>query len=110
MPAIRLVIGLCLIGTMLGSASLLAEDVETEERIIEHKLDTTQSRVLRNSERPIERSQVERDLGASEQRLRSFKTRQPGAESVPPLEGQLDRLNRPARISPPPPPALLGRD
>ena len=110
MPAIRLALGLCLVGTLLGPASLAADDVETEERIIEHKLDTTQSRVLRNSERPIERFQVERDIGASEQRLRSFKTRQPGAESVPPLERQLDRLNRPARIRPPQPPALLGRD
>jgi len=110
MPAIRLALGLCLLGTMLGPAPLLAEDVETEERIIEHKLDTTQSRVLRDSERPIERFQVERDLGASEQRLRSFKTRQPGAESIPPLERQLDRLNRPARIRAPEPPDLLGRD
>jgi hypothetical protein len=110
MPTIRLALGLCLVGTMLGPASVWAEDVETEERIIEHELDTTQSRVLRNSERPIERSQAERDLEASEQRLRSFKSRQPGAESVPPLERQLDRLNRPARIRPPPPPDLLGRD
>jgi hypothetical protein len=110
MPAIRLALGLCLIGAMLGPASLWAEDVETEERIIEHELDTTQSRVLRDSPRPIERFQVERDLEASEQRLRSFKTRRPGAEALPPLERQLDRLNRPARIRPPPPPDLLGPD
>ena len=110
MPAIRLDIGLCLLATMLGSTSVLAEDVKTEERIIEHQLDTTQGRVLRDSARPIERSQVERDLGASEQRLRSFQTRQPGADSVPLFERQLDRLSRPARIRAPQPPGLLGRD
>lgn len=109
MPAIRLAIGLCLIGALLGSSSLRAEDVETEERIIEHQLDTTEGRVLRDSQRPLERSQMERDLGASEQRLRSFKTRQPGAESVPLFERQLDRANRPARVRAPQPPDLLGR-
>ena len=109
MPAIRLALGVCLIGALLGSSSLLAEDIETVERIIEHQLDTTGSRVLRDSARPIERSQVERDLGASEQRLRSFQTRQPGAESVPLFERQLDRLNRPARTRAPEPPPLLGR-
>ena len=108
MPVIRLAVGVCLIGTMLGSASCLAEDVETEERIIEHQLDTTQGRVLRDSARPIERSQVERDLGASEQRLRSFQTRQPGAESVPLFERQLDRASHPARIGAPQPTPLLG--
>jgi hypothetical protein len=108
MPVIRLATGLCLIGTMLGSASLVAEDVETEERIIEHQLDATQSGVLRNSPRPIEGSQVERDLSASEQRLRSFSTRQPGAESIPLFERQLDRSSRPARIGAPPAPPLLG--
>ena len=108
MPVVRVAIGVCLLGAMLGSAGLRAEDVETEERIIEHQLDTTQGRVLRNSERPLERSQVERDLGASAQRLRSFETRQPGAESIPLFERQLDRVSRPARIRAPQPPALLG--
>lgn len=93
----RHALGIGLLGIVLCSASV-AEDADTEERIIELQLDTTQSRVLRDSERPLERSQVRRDLGASEQRLRSLKTRQPDAGSIPLLERQLDRLNRPARV------------
>lgn len=89
--------GACLIGLVACGTAQTEEPVD-EERIIEHRLDTTQSRVLRDSDRPIERSQVERGLDAAEQRLRSLKTRAPQAESIPLLERQLDRLNRPARI------------
>jgi hypothetical protein len=110
MAVIHLALGCCLLGNLLNAASPLTEDIENELRILEHQLDTTESRVLRRSERPLERSQVERDLGASEQRLRSLKTREPNAEPIPPLERQLDRLNRPARIREPNPPGLLGRD
>lgn len=120
MRAIRLALGLCL-GAAAATAACAGEEALPEERIIEHRLDTTQSRVLRNSDRPLgspdplvgssdrllespdrplalERSQTTRDLGASEQRLRSFKTRNPNAEATPLLERQLDRLNRPTRL------------
>ena len=39
-----------------------------------------------------------RDLGAAEQRLRSFKTREPNAPATPLLERQLDRLSRPTNL------------
>jgi hypothetical protein len=120
MRAIRLALGLCL-GATTATAACAGEEPLPEERIIEHRLDTTQSRVLRNSARPLgspdplvgssdrllespdrplalERSQATRDLSASEQRLRSFKTRNPNAEATPLLERQLDRLNRPTRL------------
>jgi hypothetical protein len=123
MRAIRLALGLCL-GAVTATMAGAGEDAVPEERIIEHQLDTTQSRVLRNSarplgspdeplgssnrlrespdpplgDRPLERSQVTRDLGAAEQRLRSFKTREPNAPSTPLLERQLDRLSRPTNL------------
>ena len=118
MRAIRLALGLCL-GAAAATTACAGEEALPEERIIEHRLDTTQSRVLRNStrplgspdplvgssdpllespDRPLERSQATRDLSASEQRLRSFKTRNPNAEATPLLERQLDRLNRPTRL------------
>ena len=112
MRSIRRALVIGLAGALLGPAPLLAEDedIETEERVLEQQLDSAQSRVLRNSPRPIERSQLNRDLGASEQRLRSLKTREPGAESVPLLERQLDRLNRPARVRSPGSSGLLRTD
>lgn len=112
MRSIRRALAIGLVGALLGPAPLLAEDedIETEERVLEQQLDSAQSRVLRNSPRPIERSQLNRDLGASEQRLRSLKTREPGAASVPLLERQLDRLNRPARVRSPGSSGLLRTD
>lgn len=110
MTVIHLALGCCLFGNVLHAASPLTEDIENELRVLEQQLDATESRVLRRSEHPLERSQVERDLGASEQRLRTLKTREPNAKTTPPLERQLDRLNRPARIREPNPPGLLGRD
>ena len=112
MRSIRRALVIGLAGALLGPAPLLAEDedIETEERILEQQLDSAQSRVLRKSPRPIERSQLNRDLGASEQRLRSLKTREPGAASVPLLERQLDRLNRPARVRSPGSSGLLRTD
>lgn len=97
MRAIHLVLGL---GLAVATVTAACADQEAvpEERIIEHQLDTTQSRVLRDSDRPLERSQVIRDLGAAGQRLRSFKTREPNAASTPLLERQLDRLSRPTRL------------
>jgi hypothetical protein len=41
---------------------------------------------------------VQRDLDASQQRLRSLKTRTPNAAATPLLERQLDRLSRPTRL------------
>ena len=81
--------------------------IEDEERIIEHQLDTSESRVLRRSQRPLEQQQLRRDLGATEQRLRSFKTMHPNASNTPLYERHLDRLNRPARVREPGPPTLL---
>ncbi len=115
---------------LLPVSASLAEDIQMQERIIEHQLDTAESRVLRRSERPLakeelpgnlgeqrlrsperslEQQQLQRDLGASEQSLRTFKTVHPNAAATPLLERQLDRLNRPARIRQPGPPSLLDR-
>jgi hypothetical protein len=113
MRPFRRALALGVVGALLGPAPLLLaedEDIQTEERIIEQQLDNAQSRVLRNSPRPIERSQLNRDLGASEQRLRTLKTREPRAEAVPLLERQLDRLNRPARVRSPGSSGLLRTD
>ena len=107
MQAIYLAISLGL-GAAVATAACAAEEAVPEERIIEHQLDTSQSRVLRDSDRPIERSQVTRDLGAAEQRLRSFKTRRPNAEPTPLLERQLDRLSRPTDLGSRGPVPLLG--
>ena len=49
-----------------------------------------------------------RDLGATEQRLRSFKTRSPNAAATPLLERQLDRLSRPTDLGSRGPVPLLG--
>jgi hypothetical protein len=92
---------------LLAAAAAQAEDIQDQERIIEHQLDTTESRVLRRSGRPIEKQQLQRDLGATEQRLRTFKTEHPNASNTPLYERHLDRLNRPARIREPGPPTLL---
>lgn len=108
MPVFHLALSCCLLGGVLNAASPLTEDIENELRILEHQLDTTQRGVLRDSERPLERSQVKRNLGASEQRLRSLKTREPDLEGAPVLERQLDRASRPARIGAPEPTPLLG--
>ena len=118
MRAIRLALGRCL-GAATVTAACAGEEALPEERIIEQRLDTTQSRVLRNStrplgspdplvgssdrllaspDRPLERSPAARDLSASEQRLRSLKTREPNAAATPLLERQLDRLSRPTRL------------
>lgn len=97
MRAICLTLGL-LLGAAASTATDAADATVPEERIIEQQLDTTQSRVLRDSDRPLERSQVQRDLDASQQRLRSLKTRTPNAAATPLLERQLDRLSRPTRL------------
>jgi hypothetical protein len=107
-PVFHLALSCCLLGGVLNAASPLTEDIQNELRILEHQLDTTQSGVMRDSERPLERSQVERNLGSSEQRLRSLKTREPDLGGGPVLERQLDRANRPARIGAPQPTPLLG--
>jgi hypothetical protein len=78
-----------------------------EERIIEHQLDTTESRVLRRSQRPLEKQEVQRELGATKQRLDAFKTQHPNAAATPLFERHLDRLERPTRILQPGPPTLL---
>ncbi len=78
-----------------------------EERIIEHQLDTTESRVLRRSQRPLEKQEVQRELGATQQRLDAFKTLHPNAAATPLFERHLDRLERPGRILQPGPPTLL---
>ena len=97
MRAIRLVLGLCLV-VATATAACADQEAVPEARIIEQQLDTTQSRVLRDSDRPLERSQVTRDLGAAEQRLRAYKTREPNAAATPLLERQLDRLSRPTDL------------
>src|SRR5262245_8336967 len=78
-----------------------------EKRVIENQLNSTESRVLRRSERPLERQQLQRDLGAAGQRIDAFKTMHPNARATPLFERHLDRLERPARIREPGPPTLL---
>jgi hypothetical protein len=90
----------------LGSPSL--RGIVPEERIIQNRLDTTESRVLRRSQRPIEQRQLQRDLGAAGQRIDAFKTMHPNARATPLFERHLDRLERPARIREPNSPGLLG--
>ncbi len=89
----------------LGDLSL--GGIVPEERIIQHQLDTTESRVLRRSQRPLEKQEVQRELGATEQRLDAFKTLHPNAAATPLFERHLDRLQRPSRILQPGPPTLL---
>ncbi len=79
----------------------------SEKRVIENRLDTTESRVLRRSERPLEQQQLKRDLGAIGQSIDTFKTMHPNARATPLFERHLDRLERPARIREPGPPTLL---
>jgi hypothetical protein len=139
MALTRHLAGVGLIGITLCSASL-AEDVRTQERIIEQKLDNTESRVrsqsqgpiqlfppelglssgassplsgatfgrgvLSGPERQIEGAQIQRDLGASQQDLRTLKTQRPNAPGIPLLERQLDRLNRPIPLGQPRPSSL----
>ena len=88
----------------LGDLSL---GVVPEELIINNQLNTTESRVLRRSQRPLEKQEVQRELGATEQRLNAFKTLHPNAAATPLLERHLDRLQRSPRILQPGPPTLL---
>jgi hypothetical protein len=81
--------------------------IEDQQQIIEHQLDTTESRVLRRSARPLERQQVQRDLGTAAHDIDTFKTVHPNARATPLFENQLNRLERPARIREPGPPTLL---
>jgi hypothetical protein len=78
-----------------------------EKRVIENRLDTTESRVLRRSKRPLEQQQLARDLGTVGQSIDAFKTMHPNARATPLFERHLDRLERPARIREPGPPTLL---
>jgi hypothetical protein len=139
--------GVGLIGLALGSTSLAGDgNVTTQERIIEQKLNNTESRVrsesqaptplfppelgfstgardsssvapfgssalpgsraLSGTERQIERAQIQRDLGASQQDLRTLKTQRPNAPGIPLLERQLDRLNHPIPLGQPQPSSL----
>jgi hypothetical protein len=81
--------------------------IEDQQQIIEHRLDTTESRVLRRSARPLERQQLARDLGTAANDINTFKTVHPNARATPLFENQLNRLERPARIREPGPPTLL---
>jgi hypothetical protein len=104
---------------LLVSSACLADDIgtrESQEVIIRHEIDTTGSRVLRHSQQPLEKQQLQRDLGAIAQNLDAFKTQYPNAAATPLFERRLDQLERPARILqpgsptllPPGPPSLLG--
>jgi hypothetical protein len=73
-----------------------AQDVEDQERIIEHDLDRLESRTGDPRQGTIQRRQTETDLSITDQRLRTLKTREPGDEDVPVLERQLDRVQRDA--------------
>jgi hypothetical protein len=81
--------------------------IEDQKLIIEHQLDTTESRVLRRSQRPLEQQQLQRDLGSAANDINTFKTVHPNARATPLFENQLNRLERPARIREPGPPTLL---
>jgi hypothetical protein len=73
-----------------------AEDIEDQERIIEHDLDRLESRTGDQRQGTIQKRQTETDLRITDQRLRTLKTREPGDEDVPVLERQLDRVQRDA--------------
>ena len=64
------------------------------------------SRALSGKERQMQRAQIQRDLGASQQDLRTLKTQRPNAPGIPLLERQLDRLNRPIPLGQPQPSSL----
>jgi hypothetical protein len=87
--------------------ALRLRGIEDQKLIIEHQLDTTESRVLRRSARPLERQQLQRDLGTAARDINTFKTVHPNARATPLFENQLNRLERPARIREPGPPTLL---
>ena len=78
--------------------SPLALDVDRQLRTargIEHELSLEQSRVNARSASEIQRRQTRRDVQLSGQRLNTFKTQSPQAESIPLLERRLDRVSRP---------------
>jgi hypothetical protein len=87
--------------------ALRLRGIEDHKLIIEHQLDTSESRVLRRSQRPLERQQLTRDLGSAAHDINTFKTVHPNARATPLFENQLNRLERPARIREPGPPTLL---
>jgi hypothetical protein len=73
-----------------------AEDIEDQERVIEHDLDRLESRTGDQRQGTIQRRQTDTDLRITDQRLRTLKTREPGSEDLPVLERQLDRVQRDA--------------
>jgi hypothetical protein len=82
--------------SLAACGSTRAEDVEDQERIIEHELDTLESRAGDERQGTIQKRQTETDLRITDQRLRTLKTREPGDDDVPVLERQLDRVQRDA--------------
>jgi hypothetical protein len=91
----RLIVVL-LAASLVACGSTRAEDVEDQERIIEHDLDRLESRAGDQRQGTIQKRQTETDLRITDQRLRALKTREPGDEDVPVLERQLDRVQRDA--------------
>lgn len=73
-------------------------DARLLERRLEHDLERLPSRTVARPEGKIPERRLGRDLDASEQRLRTLKTRRPNASSLPLLERRLERLQRPTRL------------
>jgi hypothetical protein len=100
--ALALVVALPLPGTVQEALSPLARSIETDlDRLESDRIQRTErergraARLFAPSElrsaQDISRSS---DLGAAQQDLRTLKTREPDAGSIPLLERQLDRVGR----------------
>ena len=99
MAVVRTVLGGALAVCLLGGPCLAADDASpTQNELIERDLEFRLDRLESQSRpsRPPRTSDLlnESDLGASQQQLRTLKTRDPNAGSVPTLERQLDRIQR----------------
>jgi hypothetical protein len=84
---------------LLSAPGLAADDAaptqnELIERDLEYRLDRLESQSRPSQPPRTSDLLTESQLGASQQQLRTLKTRDPQAEGVPTLERQLDRIQR----------------
>jgi hypothetical protein len=122
----------------LPAAGVAQETLSPLARSIETNLDRLESPPVADADAPLESDRIQRterergraarlfappqlrsaqdiarssDLGAAQQDLRTLKTREPDANSIPLLERQLDRVERPTNLYRPSrnPAAIYGR-
>lgn len=84
-------------------AATTEDQVELLERAIEDQLDITEGRALAPSKSSVDPFQTGRELAITGRRLDTLKTWQPQNQTVPLLERQLDRAQRPLSTGRPPP-------